>query len=165
MARAPASATILKRKLAEIRAGMPFVLDKQEIGDGLVRRIKERFRRGVDPDEVKWKELAPGYKKRKPILNRAKILVNTQKLYDSIQVIKGRPAGRFASAIGAGFRIGIESIIYEGKNGREEDTAKYGRYHQQGAAPNKKRRMIGFNAKDREFVLDKVRESVKKLIA
>ncbi len=165
MARNASSATLLKRKLAEIRAGMPFILDKQDVGEGLVERIRKRFRKGVKPDGSPWAPLSPKYKKTKPAVNRGHILINTGHLIDSIQVIRGRPAGRFASATGAGFRIGIESITYTGRYGRSEDTARYGRFHQQGIGGNKKRPIIGFNEADREFVVDKVRQSLIRLVS
>lgn len=152
----------VKAKLATVRAKLPTLLTRQRLGDYLVRRMQDNFKKERNPDGVSW----PGHAATtKPGLG---ILRKTENLYKSIGVVDGNPGGIFASATGAGFRIGVKSIRYtetskRGKS-RTVDTAVYGRVHQQGNSHVPQRKFIGIGAADRKSIADLVRREMKKAL-
>lgn len=152
----------VKAKLATVRAKLPTLLTRQRLGDYLVRRMKENFEKKRSPDGKPWAAHQPTTRMGKDILRV------TENLYESVDIIDGNPGGIFASATGAGFRIGVKSIRYtetskRGKS-RTVDTAVYGRVHQLGNSHVVQRRFIGIGAADRKSIADLVRREMKKAL-
>jgi hypothetical protein len=114
----------------------------------LLKRVKARFNRGVDADGVKWPPLEPATKRRKSSSKHQNPLKRTGTLYDAIKVIQGTHAGLFASATGAGFRIGVS----------DPEAAEYGRlmnngfYHVRAKRMIQPRRFLGVGELDRKAV-------------
>lgn len=151
----------VRAKLNAAREAIPEALSRERLGAFLLRRMKERFVRGVDPDGQPWRPLSPNTRRGVGPLRK------TGNLLQSIKIIEGNDRGGFATATGAGFRIGITSIKYKSKSdtgrSRVEDTAKYGPLHQLGIGVPK-RRILGLGATDKKAVADLVRRELRKNI-
>lgn len=133
-------ASELKAKLAHIREATGVFLASNELSDILVRRTKARFVSKTGPDGGAW---APN---KKPVDSRTKsLLIRSGTLLESIAVIRGSNAGSFATATGAGFRVGIPSGVMSA-DGRKP-VAEYARINQRGVPGRQPaRRFLGVGA-------------------
>lgn len=163
----------LARRIATIRANASFTLNTavDEAGELILRNTRERFQRGVDPDGNKWAPLKQSTIDRKQYSpthsgNRNRPLFRTGSLYESIQLIRGRADGLFATSSGTGVRIGI------GQNGSfgpaiigGKDISKYARLLQNGIPGRMPaRRFLGIGKQDIDQVDSMLRRRLKTLI-
>jgi phage gpG-like protein len=151
-------ASQVKAKFDAARALVSESLSDKSLAQYLLRRMKDRFKRGVSPEGMAWKSLSSETRPGKP-------LMKTGNLYKSIGIIEGSPGGLFASPTGAGFRIGIKSRSYSenmGKKSREVDPAEYGVFHQEGIGVPR-RRFIGIGSSDVTAVTDKINKELKRM--
>ncbi len=100
----------LSQRIKTIRANIDLPDLTADIGALLLRRTKDRFNREIDPDYVRWQELAPLTLLRKRqggYADKGK-LKRTEQLFKSIHIIKGRVTGSVFTNTGASLRIGID---------------------------------------------------------
>lgn len=151
------------RRMQRIRAGLPEIMQSEEITQFLSARLRRNFDKGVDPDGKPWKPLAPSTIERKkkagnPYPKRP--LYATGLMRRSISVITGRADGIFAINTGLGLRIGVNS----GK------ASKYARVHNYGGVSGNPphnvpiRKFLALGTKDIVAVQGYVRRSIKKLM-
>lgn len=148
----------LKRRIATIRSKVSFTLNAvvEDFASLLLRRIKERYSIGVDPDGNPWADLRPATLERKkryptkPEYSTTKGF-STEALFNSLSIIRGTSAGLFAVSTGVGVRIGIGR---EGGMGwtkvRGEDISIYARVFQKGNSAHNQvaRRFLGIGRLD-----------------
>lgn len=150
----------VRAKLAAVRAEVPDLLNRDRLASFLIRRMQDNFGKQADPNGTPWPKHSP---KTRP----GPILKKSGSLRKSIARIDGNPRGIFASATGAGFRIGITSIthfeVYKRGGGRTVDTAEYGPLHQQGKGIPK-RRFIGLGPTDQKAIADLLRREMRKAV-
>lgn len=147
----------VKRKLQALQGIVPSLLNREQLGDLLVRNMRKRFVDMTDPDGNKWAPSAPSTK-------NVQTLMRSRSLIKAIKVFNSAPGGRYALATGAGFRIGIASIRHTyGNAKRVNDTAQYGRYHQQGIGVTQ-RKFIGLSKADQRAVGDYVRRELRRAV-
>ena len=132
----------LKRKLRVEQKKVQRTLNQEKIGQRLVKRMKERTRKGIDADLKAFRPLAAStIERRKRSGNESvKPLLDTQALVESIQVINGNVASGARVNTGFSFRIGAPA---KNKYGEE-----YGKYHQLGTATIPQRKFLGVNRLD-----------------
>ena len=153
----------LKQRIDTIKAGVPFALNAamDDVGKLLLKRIKDRYIRQVNPDGIAWKSLAQSTLERKkypPTKTqfRTTILKSTELLFDSIKIIETDKERFFASATGAGVRIGVV----------DEKAAAYGRLHQNGIKNRlPQRRFLGISQLDIKATDSLLRRRISKLIS
>ena len=153
----------LKRRIDTIKAGVPFALNAamDDVGKLLLKRIKDRYIRQVNPDGIAWESLAQSTLKRKkypPTKTefRTTILKSTELLFNSIDLVKTDKERFFASATGAGVRIGVVN----------EKAAAYGRLHQNGIKNRlPQRRFLGISQLDIKATDSLLRRRIDKLIS
>ena len=73
----------LLQRIATIQAGVGALVSRERLGTFLVRRMKDRFDREVDPDGNRWKGRAPSTRGGHNLLNR------TGRLRGAIGVLGG----------------------------------------------------------------------------
>lgn len=146
----------VQNKLAAVRGAVPVALGREALGSFLLKRMKDRFLKEIDPDDRPWARLQKGSKRGEGILRQ------TRSLYDSIKVIRGVQDGGLAVSTGAGFRIGVVS----NGDGDRSDPAFYGRFHQTGVRKTNlpKRQFLGVGARDVKAIADKVRRELAKAV-
>lgn len=154
----------LRTRIETIKAGTPFALRAamEEVGELLLKRTKDRFIREVDPDGIKWKELAPSTLRRKRypptiLAFRTKILRSTGLLYDSINIVRTSKENFFSSATGAGVRIGITNPEAELRGRAQQNGIKKQRLPQ--------RRFLGIGRLDVKAADSLLRNRISKLLA
>ena len=151
----------LRRKIEAIRKEIPGIFSRDRLGNFLVKRMKRRFRKEVNPDGVPWKKLSPNTKKGE------QILMQTRHLFEAIDVMDADRGG-FASSTGFGFRIGIKHSRYTETSAfgisRTVDTAVYGRVHQLGDSHVPQRRFIGLGEDDVVSVRTMIQRDIRKAI-
>lgn len=169
-------ATKLRQRIATIRAGVPFALNRavSDAGQLILQRTRNRYLRGVDPDGRPWTALSGATlvrKKRPPTSpqyrDKGQLAkgFSTGALYGSIQLIRGSSAGLFAAVTGAGVRIGIGNAGAFGPvQKRGKDIAQYARTFQQGSANQPARRFIGIGALDVKSVDSLLRNRIRRLV-
>lgn len=146
------------RKIRAMRDAALAVANSEALEGLLLSRIRGRFVEGVDPNGRPWPGLMESTIARK---GRGKhgdptrILRDTDRLFKSLQVIRGVHTGLFAGATGGGFRIGIS----------DPQAAVYGRIHNYGLGGQVKRQFIGLGATDilavRQFINRRTKSSVR----
>lgn len=144
----------VRRRIATITANTQIALNSGLLESLLLRRVKERFLRGVDADGRPWPPLRPSTVRRKK--GKAAPLQRSGDLFKAIAVIRGSNQGTFASATGAGFRIGIE----------DPEIAEYARlmnngfWHARAKRMIPPRRFLGVGALDRKAVDSALRNAI-----
>lgn len=145
----------LRRRIETIREGVPELLSQDGLGRLLVDRMKARFIAEVDPSGKPWAKLSPRTKAGKGILRK------TGTLYNAIDIIRGNPTG-FATATGAGFRIGLKPASNPGDG---KDVSFYGRIQQNGISGRlPARRFLGVGPSDVKSVDSYLRRKLKQLV-
>lgn len=127
----------IAKRIRTIQARTQIALHSGLLEDLLLRRIKDRFERQVDPDGRPWPRAAASTLKRK---TNPKLLQRSGTLLRSIAIIRVNNRG-LAVATGAGFRIGVT----------DPEAARYGRFHQFGIGVPQ-RRFLGIGELDRKAV-------------
>lgn len=146
----------LQRRIATIRATLSLPVMTEEIGQLLLRRTLARFDAEVDPDNKPWKPLSSETLRRR---NRAggkpgaPILVQTQKMRNSIRLIRGSASGAVFTNTGAGVRIGIT----------DPEQVDKARAHNYGTGNIPVRRLLGVAALDVKSVDSLLRRRAVKL--
>lgn len=147
----------LLQRIATIQAGVGALVSRERLGAFLVRRMKDRFDREVDPEGNRWKGRADSTRGAHKLLNR------TGRLRGAIGVLGGAGGTGFGVVTGAGFRIGVRSQnISDGT--RTINPALYGKVHHQGNKHVPQRRFLGIGALDVKAVDSLLRREMNKLI-
>lgn len=129
------------RKIRAMRDAALAVADDAALENLLVGRVRGRFVQGVDPSGEPWPGLMESTIARKQRRHKGepdRLLRDTERLYASLQIVRGSHAGLFAGATGSGFRIGIT----------DARAAVYGRIHNYGLGGQAKRQFLGLGATD-----------------
>lgn len=145
----------LGRRIDTIRARLGLPLLVEETTQLLLKRVKDRFKREIDPDYRAWKELLPQTlrrKKRDGTANEQK-LVRTGSMRDAIRIIRTGTLGTTFLNTGAGLRIGIE----------EPEIAEYARAQNQGSSTIVARRFLGIGRLDVKAVDSLLRRKAASL--
>lgn len=103
----------LKLRIATVRASLQLPKLVDEIGVLLLRRVKDRFVKGIDADYQPWTPLSPNTIKEKARLGYGDkgMLRRTDAMFNAIHIIRGSNAGAIVMNSGAGVRIGINDPL------------------------------------------------------
>ena len=148
-----ASAVI--QRLKRVRERAVGVVAEPEIQNLLIRRIRGRYEQGVAPDGTPWAGLMEDTLRRKRYYGYkepTRLLRATDRLYNSIRIIKGSNTGLLGVATGAGFRIGVTDRL----------AVERGRIHNYGIGIVR-RQFLGLSPLDVRSVSDMVRRRLKSI--
>lgn len=169
----------LKQRISTIRQRSGFTLEAaiEEFRELLVKRIKDRYLRGVDSDGNPWEPLAASTLKRKqyaPTKQEYRVkgdagqrfkLLRTDALIESIGIIRGSAKGLFASSTGTESRIGVRQGVWGTQETPSDVISKYARLHQTGDLPRMPARpFLGIGRTDVKSADSFLRRRIKKLI-
>lgn len=138
----------LRARLQGIRERMVGVVSSDTVMSFMERRIKERFKKGVDEEANPWPKLSPLTVKKK---GHALPLQRTRTLLDSIAAVRQGNAG-YQTSTNLGFRIGV----------LDPEAAKYGRLHDQGIG-QKRRRFFGLGTRDAKALTDLMLREMRRV--
>ncbi len=148
----------LKKRLRTVQQNTKSALTDGRILKFILQRNLDRFRLGVDPDNVPWKPLAQSTILRKRRAQRtgealrgsgSRILVRSGAMFRNIKILSGAIPGGLGVATGFGGRIGIA----------DPDIAAYARLHQSGRG-RPRRRFLGVSLADRKAVDSMLRRAI-----
>jgi phage gpG-like protein len=139
----------IRRLMKNLPAAMSARSVKAEVGELLVRRIKKRFKQGVDSNGKRWEKKAD--KNRTPAT-----LTKSGRLYKSIDLAKGAAGGTFIVSKG-GFRIQADAT-------NPRDGFSYGREHQLGLNNMPVREFLGVSDSDVRAVSSKLKRMIDKTV-
>ena len=144
----------LQQRIRTIRERLELPAMVQATGVLLVKRTKDRFNRGIDPNYTPWKPLAPATLeiKRRLGYGQKGMLKRTENMYNAIRVIRGG-LDTFSALTGAGLRIGID----------DPDIAEYARFQQRGTKKIPARRFLGIGRLDIKAVDGLMRRKARQL--
>lgn len=129
----------LSRRIATIRTKLNLPDVTAEVGNLMLRRVKDRFNAEVNPDNMRWAPLKESTLRVKRALGYGdqRKLVRTGTMRDAIQIIAGGASSTFFNT-GAGVRIGIQ----------DPEVAKYATIQNNGNKRIKARRFLGVGRLD-----------------
>lgn len=147
----------LSRRIATIRERLGVPALTKEIGELLLTRTQRRFDEEVDPDGNPWVPLSLHtiLIKRRLGYGDKKKLVRTQRLRNSIRLLRGSASGAVFTNTGAGVRIGIPAGTKE---------AAYGRVQNYGGGRIPARRFLGIGALDIKSVDSFMRRRAQQIV-
>lgn len=148
-------AAALIQKLKKVREQTVGVLTEPEIQNLLVKRIRARYEQGVSPEGTPWAGLMESTIERKKYQgykNPAALLRATDRLFNSIRVIKSGNIGLLGVSTGAGFRIGVT----------DPAAVERGRIHNYGFGVER-RQFLGLSPLDVRAVGDMMRRRLKSI--
>lgn len=142
-------------KLGGVRAALRSTQLEGQVATEILRRVRARFNRQVNPEGEKWKSRTQNGKKRnnKPLLQRTGTLKN------SISILLRNNSSAYTNT-GMGFRIGVKPKLRPGKEPMRAYI--YGRWHNYGEAGMVQRQFLGISAGDRQYVVTMISRGMLK---
>lgn len=150
------------RRLQNARKDFSTIVEDIHLDEWMLKRVLDRFRRGVSPDGGAWPELLPQTIARKKRARAVSMdpLVRTGRLFKAIDIIIGSRDGLFAVNTGLNARIGVT----------DPEASEYGRVHNTGLysgqikRKQKKRRFLGLSPLDVRAVRELLRRRAREIL-